>query len=130
MLGQRVRYELIKTCYPAYSIGIASLEVCADPKISGGNIKGVILSANLCIGGKIDGINLSKCWKVIRTTINFFHLSDLNTKSDNILQLEDDALVLDAKRMGQEYVYVEYDEVEEENLYLKDPIDHSRMGKP
>jgi uncharacterized membrane protein (Fun14 family) len=128
LLGQRVRYELAKTCYPAYSVGIARLEVCADPKIENGNIKGLVLSANLCIGGKIDGINLEKCWKVIRSTINFFHLADFNLASTGMMQLEDDALVLDAKRAGQEYVYVEHDELEEA-LHTETPIIHSEVAK-
>jgi hypothetical protein len=128
LLGQRVRYELGKTCYPAFSVGIARLEVCADPNIENGKLKGVVLSANLCIGGKIDGIDLEKCWKVIRTTINFFHLADLRLNTADVLQLEDDALVLSAKRAGQEYVYVEYDEIVE-NLYVRSPIDYEKVGK-
>jgi hypothetical protein len=51
LLGAVIEYSLIDTCYPAYTVGIASLEVCiTDIDLSGSTLKGSEISIKFCIG--------------------------------------------------------------------------------
>src|ERR1700742_2670304 len=56
--GATARYALANACIPAYSVGIASLEICVtNLTIANGSLQSLTLSVKACIGGKIGGIN-------------------------------------------------------------------------
>lgn len=77
LLGAVIEYSLINTCYPAYTIGIASLDVCiTDIDLSGSTLKGLGISIKLCIGKW----GISKCWDIYNGKIRFFlvNLSEIN----------------------------------------------------
>ena len=77
LLGATIEYSLINTCYPAYTIGIASLEVCiTDIDLSGSTLKGLGVSIKFCIGKW----GISKCWNIYNGKIRFFlvNLSEIN----------------------------------------------------
>lgn len=107
LFGGKVRYELANACFPAYTIGIARLEVCANV-----GKDSVCLGAKLCIGGKIDGIDLGKCWKIYEGCIKFISTADLMASDGKSVRLDDAALILDAMNAGAGYVHVDYVEME------------------
>jgi hypothetical protein len=77
LLGAVIEYSLINTCYPAYTIGIASLEVCiTDIDLSGSTLKGLGISIKFCIGKW----GISKCWDIYNGKIRFFlvNLSEID----------------------------------------------------
>ena len=83
LFGGKVRYELANACFPAYTIGIARLEVCANV-----GKDSVCLGAKLCIGGKIDGIDLGKCWKIYEGCIKFISTADLMASDGKSVRLD------------------------------------------
>lgn len=102
VFGNKVRYKLASTCFPVYTIGIASLQVCASVQASE-----ICLVVKLCIGGKIDGINLEKCWKVYEGCIAFISVGDLKSGADRSTQLDDADLIQSATNAGASYVFIE-----------------------
>jgi hypothetical protein len=75
--GRRIRYKLIDTCYDAFTVGIASIRVCAKPEVVGGHLKSLELDVELCIGTRVDRVNIRKCWTVFKKKIYFFAVSEL-----------------------------------------------------
>jgi hypothetical protein len=100
--GNKVRYKLASTCFPVYTIGIASLQVCASVKTNE-----ICLVVKLCIGGKIDGIDLEKCWKVYEGCIAFVRVADLKSGAGRSAQLDDAGLIHSAVNAGASHVFIE-----------------------
>ncbi|MCV6546115.1 MAG: hypothetical protein OIF56_02340 [Cohaesibacter sp.] len=100
--SEKIRYKLASTCLPAYTIGIASLTVCANV---GANK--VCLSVKFCIGTRIAGIKVGHCWNLYQGCINFFRLGEINqldfaTSDINMRELSEEA-----QRIGVDYAYFE-----------------------
>ncbi len=77
LLGAVIEYSLINTCYPAYTIGIASIEVCiTDIDLRGSALKSVGISIKFCIGKW----GISKCWDIYNGKVRFFlvNLSEID----------------------------------------------------
>jgi hypothetical protein len=82
LLGAIIEYDLLNTCYPAYSIGIASLEVCiTDIDLSDSTLKSLSISIKLYIGKW----GISKCWDIYNGKIQFF-LVDLSQIDEDIFE--------------------------------------------
>lgn len=111
VFGNKVRYKLASTCFPVYTIGIASLQVCASVKETE-----ICLVVKLCIGGKIDGIDLEKCWKVYEGCIAFVRVAELQSGGGKSAQLDDAGLIQSAVNAGASHVFVERAEQEPETV--------------
>jgi len=79
LLGEVIEYSLINTCYPAYTVGIASLEVCiSDIELTGSTLKSMEVSIKLCIGRW----RISRCWDIFKGKIRFFLVDTLELYGD------------------------------------------------
>jgi hypothetical protein len=77
IFGQRIRYSLANICYPVYSIGIATLEVCtSNLSIISGKIVSVTIVVKGCVHAKIGPIDINKCWDLFNQPVNFFNISE------------------------------------------------------
>jgi hypothetical protein len=77
MLGVSVEYSLINICYPAFNVGIASLDVCiTNIDISDSVLKGLDISIKLRIGKW----GIEKDFDIYNGRISFFrvNLSDVD----------------------------------------------------
>lgn len=89
--NHKVVYNLLDTCYPAVEAGIARLNVCTrDIRISGGRLRSVKLTADFCIGTKLLGRRVEKCWNLIGATVPFAYLplSDLKSALEEEFSLD------------------------------------------
>jgi hypothetical protein len=69
-VGRRVRKEIGNACFE-YSYGLAKLKVClSEIDISGGQLKSVTISIELCVGA----FGLEKCWTIYKGKIKFLLL--------------------------------------------------------
>lgn len=100
LFGSKVRYELANACFPAYTIGVAELEVCASV-----GKDSVCIGAKLCIGA----LGLKKCWKIYEGCVRFMSAAELTGNKN--LPLEN-ALLADAKIAGASHLHVDYLQVE------------------
>ena len=73
MLGQSVEYKLASLCYPAYSIGIGTLEVCTrDLSIDTVSKR---ISFNLLVKLCIGKWGVEKCWKLAEERVSISWLT-------------------------------------------------------
>ncbi|MGA2691451.1 MAG: hypothetical protein ABSF76_03715 [Opitutaceae bacterium] len=74
--GQTARYALADSCIPAFSVGIATLEICvANINIVGGALRGLDLVVKACLGADIGPIHVGQCWDLYDQHIPFTLLS-------------------------------------------------------
>jgi hypothetical protein len=74
--GHSARYALTNACIPAFSVGIASLEICVtNLTIANGSLQSLTLAVKACIGTSIGPIHVSKCWDLYNQTITFHTLT-------------------------------------------------------
>lgn len=107
LFGKRKKFDLANQCITAFTVGIASLKVCISKlKIEGGKLKGLRVTARLCIGTKIGPINVEKCWDVIATDINFFHLTEYRTAGVTASRTLDEVFEI-AAAANADFVYTE-----------------------
>lgn len=78
VFGGRKRVNLTNGCFDL-SFGIGSVRVCVKADVSDDKISGVTIAIKLCVGKKIDGINLSKCWTVYKGRIKFLAVNSLSS---------------------------------------------------
>lgn len=79
VFGHSITYDLAETCYPVYEKGIGRINVCTKSvDIVNGNLKKVTLKVELCVGTKVAGIPLEKCWDVYEADIEFFMVSAIS----------------------------------------------------
>jgi hypothetical protein len=67
--GERRRFDIAQACYPAFTVGIASVNACAEPLIENGHLKGVKLTIKACIGINVLGHNFEQCWDLFSSVI-------------------------------------------------------------
>jgi len=78
--GVSQQFDLIDTCYPALTIGLASLEVCTqDPQFDQGKLKSVRIVVKACVGIDFGPVHARRCFDLLNEVITFFYLkgSDL-----------------------------------------------------
>lgn len=113
LFGQTVSYKLStgSICYPALEAGIGKIVACAsDLELDERNrIKNVKLVVKLCIGTKIGGIDVKKCWNVYEDTISFFTYEELlaSTNNTNNVGIDSLALANQMNAVGSKYSYIE-----------------------
>jgi hypothetical protein len=110
--GRRIRYKLIDTCYDAFTVGIASIRVCAKPELVGGHLKSLELDVQLCIGTRVDRVNIRKCWTVFKKKIYFFAVSELMEGARHTALFLESDLAVDVESLGlgpDDLVGVEFD---------------------
>lgn len=111
MFGQRARYGLANTCFP-FSIGIGSIQACvANLDISGGRLRSLEIRIKICIGTRIVGIPIEKCWNVFSQRIVFFTMAEvensINEPIDSGYGFAANELHENMKLAGSEYAYME-----------------------
>jgi hypothetical protein len=83
VFGSRIRYALANVCYPVYSVGVASLEVCTtNINAPNGNLESLDITVKGCVGGNVGPVNIQKCWSLLNQTIHFFNLTTSRTSID------------------------------------------------
>jgi hypothetical protein len=108
VFGRKIRYGLANACFPAFTVGIARLEVCARVRGS----TSVCLVIRLCIGARLGPINLQRCWQLFNGCVNFARLDAMTEAGMTDLGMSDPVMVQDAVNSEAEYVYVETGETE------------------
>lgn len=89
--NNRIKRDLLDTCYPAYEAGIARLNVCTrEIRIVGGRLRSVKLTAELCIGTRLLGRRIEKCWTLINGVVSFGFVPfrDLQSEIDEEFKID------------------------------------------
>lgn len=95
-------------CYKE-SAGPLSAEVCiADLIITNGKLINLRLTAELCMGIKLLGINIKECWKVLDSRIVLFTSNEIISQVENISIMEE-RIMEEIDLSGNNEVYVQID---------------------
>jgi hypothetical protein len=83
------RYELTQTCLGPLQIGIASLQLCLEPRSNAGRLEGV----RLVLQGCLTIVGISKCWILLAKDLSFFAVSSISQTEAEFLNLNPQLLM-------------------------------------
>ncbi|MCP4366926.1 MAG: hypothetical protein GY797_02250 [Deltaproteobacteria bacterium] len=124
--NNKIKYDLLDTCYPAYEVGIARLNVCIrEVRISGGRLRSIMLTAELCIGVRLLGRKVEKCWELIDQTVSFgfVPLQNLYAEIDDTFKFDDKLKeLLDLAKDKDDEVAIVLDDAEPDDDGIVRPL--------
>jgi hypothetical protein len=82
--GHGAEFELTDGCIPAFSVGIASLNVCASNiRINEGELLHLDLQVKACIGVHVLSIDVEKCWVLFEEPIDINYIDSAAVAKHN-----------------------------------------------
>lgn len=75
--GGVVHYQLANACFPVFTYGVASLQVCVDNlQVVNNQLKSLHLIVKGCVGGHVGPVDIGHCWDLFNSVITFFMVDD------------------------------------------------------
>jgi hypothetical protein len=99
--GNVARVQLANACYPVYSIGIATLEVCVDGlQVVGNQLKSIHLIVKACVGGDVGPVHIGQCWTLYDGVIQFLELRGEAQKMSGVKYVHLQSLLENVNEFG------------------------------